>query len=311
MPLSREALLERQLGRLQRRLDHALVEDLLGALAEIAVGVLLHPRHHQPLVERAAVDPDAHRLALLDGDPADGRELLVALAPEADVAGVDPVLVERGRAGGVAGEQQVAVVVEVADQRHVAAGVEQAPPDLGHRGGGCVQVDGDAHQLGAGARQLQALARGRHGVGRVGVGHRLHHHRRAAADDDLADADRMRGAAGRGGHALERSRPRPRGAEGYHPARRRCGTIPVGIGADPAVAAVVTPASKTGLRGWTTRRARPRSPCSTRSPARRATACTSGRCCNASPRRCTRSSTGSTSASRGSIASMASSSARR
>ena len=55
-------------------------------LPEIAVGVLLHPRDDELLVERAAVDADADRLAVVDGDLADRRELLVAPAARADVA---------------------------------------------------------------------------------------------------------------------------------------------------------------------------------------------------------------------------------
>ena len=45
----------------------------------------------------------------------DGRELAVLLVLEADVAGIDAVLVERLGAGRIVGQQRVAVVVEVAD----------------------------------------------------------------------------------------------------------------------------------------------------------------------------------------------------
>src|SRR5690606_41584223 len=65
-------------------------------------------------------DPD--RLAVLHGDAADRRELLVTPAAGADVARVDPVLVQGPRHRGVAGQEQVAVVVEVADERGRAAG---------------------------------------------------------------------------------------------------------------------------------------------------------------------------------------------
>ncbi len=51
-----------------------------------------------------------------------------------------------------------------------------------------VAIDGDAHELGAGARQRRHLARRRLDVGGVGVGHRLHRDRRAAADHDRAGA---------------------------------------------------------------------------------------------------------------------------
>jgi len=73
--------LDCELGGLQRGDHHALVEDLLRGPPERAVGVLLHLRDDELLVQRAAVDPDPHRLAVLDRDPADGGELLVARRP--------------------------------------------------------------------------------------------------------------------------------------------------------------------------------------------------------------------------------------
>ena len=71
----------------------------------------------------------------------------------------------------------------------VHAGVEHAPLDLGHRRGGFRHVDGDAHHLGAGLRQLDALLRGRRRIRRVGHRHRLDDDRGAAANLDRADAD--------------------------------------------------------------------------------------------------------------------------
>ena len=83
------------------------------------------------------------------------------------------------------GQQPMAVVVEVADQRDVVAQQVQPLADGRDGAGGLVVVDGDPHDLGAGARQLDHL-RGRGGdVGGVGVGHRLDDDGRAAADDDL------------------------------------------------------------------------------------------------------------------------------
>ena len=120
-----QAGFEREFGRFERGKHHALVDDLFGGLAEILVRVLLHLAHDQFLIERAAVDADAHRLAVVARDFADGGELLVAALAVADVAGIDAVLVEGARAIGIFGEQHVAVVVEVADDRRVAAGVEQ------------------------------------------------------------------------------------------------------------------------------------------------------------------------------------------
>ena len=64
-----QSALERKVRRLQRREHHALVDDVLRRLAVVAIGVLLHLRHHQLLVEGAAVDADAHRLAVVRRRP--------------------------------------------------------------------------------------------------------------------------------------------------------------------------------------------------------------------------------------------------
>ena len=95
-----QTTLDRERGRLDRRDNHVLVDDLLGGPAEIAVGVLLHLGGHQLLVERAAVDADAHRFVAINRHLADGRELLVAARAGPNVARVDAVLVERARAVG-------------------------------------------------------------------------------------------------------------------------------------------------------------------------------------------------------------------
>ena len=86
-------------------------------------------------------------------------------------------------------QQQVAVVVEVADERRRAAGVEHALLDLRHGGGRFGRVDGDPDHLRARLGQLDALARRGLRVGRVGHRHALHDDRRAAADLDGADLD--------------------------------------------------------------------------------------------------------------------------
>ncbi len=152
-----------------------------------AVGVLLHLRDDELLVERAAVDADPHRLAAFDRHLADGRELLVAAPAGADVAGIDAVLVERLGARREPGQQQVTVVVEIADQRRRATGVEHALLDLGHSRRRLGDVDGDPHHLRAGFRELDALCRRRARVRRIGHRHRLDDDRRAAADLDAAD----------------------------------------------------------------------------------------------------------------------------
>ena len=188
-----QAAFEREFGRFERGEHHALVDDFFGRLAEVAVGVFLHLAHDQLLIERAAVDADAHGLAVVARDLADGGELLVAALAVADVAGIDAVFIERAGAIGIFRQQDVAVVVEIADDRRVAAGIEQAFLDFRDGRGGFRHVHGDADQLGAGLGEFDALLRGCGYVGGVRVGHGLDDDGRAAADLDLADlyADRL------------------------------------------------------------------------------------------------------------------------
>ena len=80
------------------------------------------------------------------------KALLVAAPARADVARVDPVFVECFRRLGIPGEQQVAVVVKVANQRGRAPGVEHSLLDVGHGRRGFGGIDGDPDHLGAGLR---------------------------------------------------------------------------------------------------------------------------------------------------------------
>ena len=178
---------DRERRRLDGREHHAFVDDFLGRPAEIAIRVLLHLRDDELLVERAAVDPDAHRLRVVDGDLANGRELLVASLSRPDVARVDSIFIERARAVRVSRQQQVTVVMEVADERSGAAGLEHPLFDLGNRSGRIRQVDGHTHELGSGFGELDALLRRGARVGRIGHRHRLHDDRRTAANLDVTD----------------------------------------------------------------------------------------------------------------------------
>ena len=184
-----QAGLEREGGGFDSRDHHALVEDLFGGPAETPRCVLFHLRDDELLIERAAVDADAHRLAVVDGDLADRGELLVAPPPGADVARIDPVFVERRRAGGETREQEMAVVVKVADERGVAAGIEHALLDLGHGSSRFRQVHRDAHELGSRFGQLDALLCRGLGISGVGHRHRLHDNGSSATDLHASDAD--------------------------------------------------------------------------------------------------------------------------
>ena len=86
-------------------------------------------------------------------------------------------------------QQQMPVVVEIADERRQAACVEHALLDFGHGGGGLGRVHGDSNELGAGLSELDALSRGRCGVSRLGHRHALDGDRRASADLNATDFD--------------------------------------------------------------------------------------------------------------------------
>jgi hypothetical protein len=126
------------------------------------------------------------RLAVVDRDLDDGAEVVVVVLA-AHVARVDAVLGERPGAVGILGQQHVAVVVEVADDRD-----RDLLDDLGHGARGGLGVHGDAHQLAArGVERVDLGHRPRH-VGGVGVGHGLHHDGPLAAHLDPTHVHRHR-----------------------------------------------------------------------------------------------------------------------
>ncbi len=183
----------------QRRLEHRLDHDLaaVGRFGQQRVGV--HHLGQQLLVERPPVHADADRLVVRDRDLDDLHELLVA-ALGSHVSRVDPVLGQGRGCGRVLREQQVPVVVEVADERYIhAEPVELLADDRNGLGRGVV-VDGDAHELGTGVGQLCDLDGGGVRVRGVGVRHRLHHDRVRRSDRDAADEHRRGGAARDRGH---------------------------------------------------------------------------------------------------------------
>ncbi len=180
---------KREFSRLERGENHALVDDVFGGAAEVAVGVFLHLLHDELLIERTAVHADADGLAVVDGDFADGGELLVAARAFADVAGIDAIFVESLGAFGILCEQHVAVVMKIANQRSVTAGIEDALFDFRDGGGGFGDIHGDANDFGASLREFEVLVYGASDVGGIGIGHRLHDDRSAAADLNLADFD--------------------------------------------------------------------------------------------------------------------------
>ena len=83
-------------------------------------------------IERAPVDADAHRAIVLDGGFDHGAEIVVVLLADVDVAGIDAVLGEGAGAVGILLQQEVAVVVEVADDGDADAEFVERVDDFGH-----------------------------------------------------------------------------------------------------------------------------------------------------------------------------------
>ena len=166
---------------------HRLAHHLRGVEGTRRLRVLVHHACEQFLIEAAPVDTDAHRLGVLDRLLDHHRELRVVLAPLAHVARVDAVLRECPRAIGKIAEELVAIEVEIADQRHIAAERVEPLADRRHRARRFGGVDRDAHELRAGVGQRLDLRDRACDVDRVGVGHRLHDDRSIAADRDASD----------------------------------------------------------------------------------------------------------------------------
>jgi hypothetical protein len=188
-PIALQAGFLGQCRRMQRRLDDGFAGDIAGAQRRSVGGVLVHQPGQQDLVERSPVDADADRLVVADGHFYDFDELPVLLVLEADIARIDAVLRQRFGTGGMIGEQRVADVMKIADQRHIETEPFEALADLRNRGSALIAVDGDPDDLGAGAMQGCDLGNGGVDIGGIGVGHGLHHNGCAATDDDAADID--------------------------------------------------------------------------------------------------------------------------
>ena len=78
--------------------------------------------------------------------------------PCAHIAGINPVFIERRRAVGIFRQQHMPVVMKIADDRHIAAGIQQPLLDFRHRRRRFRHVHGDAHQFRPRLRQFQSTA---------------------------------------------------------------------------------------------------------------------------------------------------------
>ncbi len=156
-----EADLLGALRRHQRRAGQRLAHHGARVERPVGSGVDVHQIGEQLLIERAPIGADPHRLAVLGGKFDDRGELLVLLFLEADIARIDAVFGERLAAGGMIGEQLVADVMEIADERDVASLLRELLENMRHGRRRLVAIDGDAHQLRALLRQRQNLRDGR------------------------------------------------------------------------------------------------------------------------------------------------------
>jgi hypothetical protein len=159
-------------------------------------GVLVHHAREQSLIERPPVHTDAHRTPVFDGRLDHGAEIIVVLLADIYVAGINAVLGKRPRALGILPQQDVAVVMKVADDGHAHAELIEAVHNLRDGRGRLLGVHRDPHQFGARPRQRHHLIYGAGHIGGVGVGHGLHDNRIIAADFDACHIYRCRYAAG-------------------------------------------------------------------------------------------------------------------
>jgi len=175
----------------QRGRQHRLDVNVLGRAWRAGGGVLVHHLREQILVERTPVDANANGLSAFDSNLHDGAKVLVA-SLATHVARVDAVLGQRPGARGIFRQQQVPVVVKIANEGNHHAQIDEPSRDFGDSRGRLVIVDRDADQLRSGCGERRDLGRRARGISRVGVRHGLHDDRMGRPDMDSPD----RGANG-------------------------------------------------------------------------------------------------------------------
>ncbi len=178
------------MAEFERAYHHRFHGHFAGVFRLFKAGILVHHAGEQHLVERSPVHADAHRLLILHRDFDHGAEVGVAGLSNAGVAGIDAVLGQIARALGIFRQQNVTVVVEVADDGDADALLIELFDDVGNGGGSLVVVHGDAYQFGTGAGEGCYLLDGRRNIGGIGIGHRLHHNWCIGADAHTANNGR-------------------------------------------------------------------------------------------------------------------------
>ena len=114
-------------------------------------------------------------------------KIAVLLREESDIAGIDPVFGERFSASRILAQEEMAIVVKVADDRDVCTDLGNPVPDVRNCCCRFGAINSNPHQLRARIRELGHLARRRLDLSGIGIGHRLDYDRCAATDGDLAD----------------------------------------------------------------------------------------------------------------------------
>ncbi len=134
-------------GGTQRRLHHGLAGHGAGRAGRGRPRIFVHEGGEKFLIEGPPVCADPHRLAMLERGFDDRRKLPVLLVLEADIAGIDPIFVERFGTGGMIGQKLVADIMEIADQRHMTFDFGKTISNVRHGGGGFIAVDGQADEF--------------------------------------------------------------------------------------------------------------------------------------------------------------------
>ena len=161
-------------GRLERADDNGFERDFARSLRFRELIVFIHHACEQRAIERAPVDANTHRLVVFDGDFDHRAEIIVVLFSDVDVARIDAIFSQRAGTGRILFQQQMAVVVEIADDGHIDAEKIQRIHNLRNSGGGGLGIHRDADEFGTGARQRHCLIDRGLNVSSIRIRHGLH-----------------------------------------------------------------------------------------------------------------------------------------
>ena len=108
----------------------------------------------------------------------------------ADISWVDAVFGEQSRRFGKFAQQNMPVVMKIANDRHGITSLCNTLDHFRHSSSGGVVVDGDPYQFAARIGKLNNLIGCAFGIACVGVGHALHDYWMIAANPNPTDIDR-------------------------------------------------------------------------------------------------------------------------